>query len=138
MPYENEEKIKYTPETRIKEILQQIIAENGLTKEQLIDYYKNEFGYNFNAKNVKMMFKRDIKDLVSYKILWFNEVENSKLFTINRNFGFDFEKTAFSLSGIYTIFFFGFKKDIIGKDDVLSVINPRIFDYVGEYELDLD
>ena len=61
MPYEDEteEKRKYTKETRIKEILQKIIEDDGLTKEELKDYYKNELGYNFNSKSVQMMIKRD-------------------------------------------------------------------------------
>ena len=73
MKYEEQEKIKYTPESRIKEILQQIIKENGLTKEQLIDYYTSEFGYNFGSKRVRIMFKRDIEDLLNYKIIWMKE-----------------------------------------------------------------
>lgn len=73
MPYDDEEKRKYTKETRIKEILQKIIEENGVTKEDLKDYYKNELGYNFNSKRVQMMFKRDLEDLVDKKIIWFND-----------------------------------------------------------------
>lgn len=132
-----EEEIKYTPETRIKEILQKIIEEDGLTKKQLQAYYQNEFGYNFESKSVQMMFKRDISELVHYKIIWFNEVENSNLYTINKNFNFSTDN-SYALSGIYTIFFFGFKKGIIGKNDVLRAINPSIFNDIGENEIDIN
>ena len=139
MPYEDEteEKRKYTKETRIKEILQKIIEDDGLTKEELKDYYKNELGYNFNSKRVQMMFKRDLEDLVDKKIIWFNEKKRSNLFTINKNFGFPLD-SAYCASGIYTIFYFGFKKNIIGKNDVLTVINPTIFNEIGDYSFELD
>ena len=82
---DDEEKRVFTKETRIKEILQKIIEDDGLTKEELKDYYKNELGYNFNSKSVQMMFKRDLEDLVDKKIIWFNEKKRSNLFTINKN-----------------------------------------------------
>ena len=134
---DNDEKIKHTQETRIKEILHQIIENDGLTKEELKYYYTNELGYNLKTKSAYMMFKRDLKELVEKKIIWFNEINDSKQFTINKNFGFPLN-SAYHASGIYTIFFFGFKKGIIGKTDVLTVINPTIFDEIGEgFELDL-
>ena len=134
---DNDEKIKYTQETRIKEILHQIIENDGLTKEELKYYYTNELGYNLKTKSAYMMFKRDLEELVEKKIIWFNEINDSKQFTINKNFGFPLD-SAYHASGIYTIFFFGFKKGIIGKTDVLTVINPTIFDEIGEgFELDL-
>ncbi|MDK2063169.1 hypothetical protein PT520_11645 [Aliarcobacter butzleri] len=134
---DNDEKIKHTQETRIKEILHQIIENDGLTKKELKDYYINELGYNLKTKSAYMMFKRDLKELVEKKIIWFNEINDSKQFTINKNFGFPLD-SAYHASGIYTIFFFGFKKGIIGKTDVLTVINPTIFDEIGEgFELDL-
>lgn len=137
MPDDDEEKRVFTKETRIKEILQKIIEENGVTKEDLKDYYKNELGYNFNSKRVQMMFKRDLEDLVDKKIIWFNEKKESNLFTINKNFGFPLN-SSYSAAGIYTIFFFGFQKGIIGKNDVLSVINPTIFNEIGDYSFELD
>ena len=134
---DNDEKIKYTQETRIKEILHQIIENDGLTKEELKYYYTNELGYNLKTKSAYMMFKRDLEELVEKKIIWFNEINDSKQFTINKNFGFPLD-SAYHASGIYTIFFFGFKKGIIGKTSVLTVINPTIFDEIGEgFELDL-
>ena len=134
---DNDEKIKHTQETRIKEILHQIIENDGLTKKELKDYYINELGYNLKTKSAYMMFKRDLEELVEKKIIWFNEINDSKQFTINKNFGFPLD-SAYHASGIYTIFFFGFKKGIIGKTDVLTVINPTIFDEIGEgFELDL-
>ena len=134
---DNDEKIKHTQETRIKEILHQIIENDGLTKEELKYYYTNELGYNLKTKSAYMMFKRDLEELVEKKIIWFNEINDSKQFTINKNFGFPLN-SAYHASGIYTIFFFGFKKGIIGKTDVLTVINPTIFDEIGEgFELDL-
>ena len=134
---DNDEKIKHTQETRIKEILHQIIENDGLTKEELKYYYTNELGYNLKTKSAYMMFKRDLEELVEKKIIWFNEINDSKQFTINKNFGFPLD-SAYHASGIYTIFFFGSKKGIIGKTDVLTVINPTIFDEIGEgFELDL-
>ena len=134
---DNDEKIKHTQETRIKEILHQIIENDGLTKKELKDYYINELGYNLKTKSAYMMFKRDLEELLEKKIIWFNEINDSKQFTINKNFGFPLD-SAYHASGIYTIFFFGFKKGIIGKTDVLTVINPTIFDEIGEgFELDL-
>ena len=134
---DNDEKIKHTQETRIKEILHQIIENDGLTKEELKYYYTNELGYNLKTKSAYMMFKRDLEELVEKKIIWFNEINDSKQFTINKNFGFPLN-SAYHASGIYTVFFFGFKKGIIGKTDVLTVINPTIFDEIGEgFELDL-
>ena len=134
---DNDEKIKHTQETRIKEILHQIIENDGLTKEELKYYYTNELGYNLKTKSAYMMFKRDLEELVEKKIIWFNEINDSKQFTINKNFGFPLN-SAYHASGIYTIFFFSFKKGIIGKTDVLTVINPTIFDEIGEgFELDL-
>ena len=133
---DNDEKIKHTQETRIKEILHQIIENDGLTKEELKYYYTNELGYNLKTKSAYMMFKRDLEELVEKKIIWFNEINDSKQFTINKNFGFPLD-SAYHASGIYTIFFFGFKKGIIGKTDVLTVINRKIFDEIGEgFELD--
>lgn len=32
----------------------------------------------------------------------------------------------------------GFKKNIIGKNDVLTVINPTIFNEIGDYSFELD
>ncbi|MGH2308114.1 hypothetical protein QT384_11260 (plasmid) [Arcobacter cryaerophilus gv. pseudocryaerophilus] len=133
---DNDEKIKYTQETRIKEILHQIIENDGLTKEELKYYYTNELGYNLKTKSAYMMFKRDLEELVEKKIIWFNEINDSKQFTINKNFGFPLN-SAYHASGIYTIFFFGFKKGIIGKTDVLTVINPTIFDEIGDYQLEI-
>ena len=134
---DNDEKIKHTQETRIKEILHQIIENDGLTKKELKDYYINELGYNLKTKSAYMMFKRDLEELVEKKIIWFNEINDSKQFTINKNFGFPLN-SAYHASGIYTIFFFGFKKGIIGKTDVLTVINPTIFDEIGDYSFELD
>ena len=134
---DNDEKIKHTQETRIKEILHQIIENDGLTKEELKYYYTNELGYNLKTKSAYMMFKRDLEELVEKKIIWFNEINNSNQFTINKNFGFPLN-SAYHASGIYTIFFFGFKKGIIGKTDVLTVINPTIFDEIGDYSFELD
>ena len=133
---DNDEKIKHTQETRIKEILHQIIENDGLTKEELKYYYTNELGYNLKTKSAYMMFKRDLEELVEKKIIWFNEINDSKQFTINKNFGFPLD-SAYHASGIYTIFFFGFKKGIIGKTDVLTVITPTIFDEIGDYALEI-
>ena len=56
---------------------------------------------------------------------------------MKNNFGFPLN-SSYSAAGIYTIFFFGFQKGIIGKNDVLSVINPTIFNEIGDYSFELD
>ena len=122
-------------EDRIREIIQEIISSDGLTKAQIKEYYKDELGFNLRSKSIMMMIKRDINDLLALKIIWFNERNNSNLYTINKNFGFPLD-SPYDAAGIYTIFFFGFKKGIITKNNVLKVINPSIFDYIGEPYLD--
>lgn len=128
---------RYPAETRIKEIIQKIIENDGLTKKEIEQYYKEEFGYNIHKKPASTMLARDMKDLVIYKIIWFNEDKKSNLYTINKNFNFNIDNPV-AVSAIYTMFFYGFKKGIIGKNDVLRAINPTIFNVVGDYEIDFD
>lgn len=113
-----------TNETRIKEILQIIIQnDNGLRKEEVINYYINEFDFDMKEKKFQMKLKRDLEDIIKHKIVWF---KNDK-FYINKNF--NFEGDAYTLAGLYTIFYFGFKKEIIAKNDVVQFFNPDIFEY---------
>ncbi len=69
-----------------------------------------------------MMFKRDLEDLVVKRLFGLMKIKRSNLFTINKNFGFPFNIQHIMLQVFILSLLFGFKKGIIGKTDVLTLL----------------
>ena len=134
MFFEYEENEKFTPEKRIREVLAFIIMHDGRNTNQLKNYYTDEFKLDFNSTSTKVMFERDLKSLVKHKIVF---LENG-IYTINKNF--NFEGDVYTLAGIYTMFYFGFMKNIIRKDYVVQFFNPSLYeeDEIEKLELELE